>query len=111
MVLYIHQYTYSNTWRTTSGEKRYNGQVAMEDPEVTFNDNRRAAEVHRQVHRHARKLIRPGMKLLDIAEETETNARALVEESDLESGVGFPTGLNINDCATHYMLQPKPWRR
>lgn len=85
---------------------RYNERVAMEDPEVTYNNIRRAAEVHRQVRRHARKFIRPGMKLLDIAEEIETSARALVEESGLESGIGFPTGLNINDCAAHYSPNP-----
>jgi len=78
----------------------------MEDPEATYNSIRRAAEVHRQVRRHARKFIRPGMKLLDIAEEIETSARALIEESGLESGIGFPTGLNINDCAAHYSPNP-----
>lgn len=96
----------SNAWRTTSEEMRYNERVAMEDPEITYNNIRRAAEVHRQVRRHARKFIRPGMKLLDIAEEIETSARALVEESGLESGIGFPTGLNINDCAAHYSPNP-----
>lgn len=85
---------------------RYNERVAMEDPEVTYNNIRRAAEVHRQVRSHARKFIRPGMRLLDIAEEIETSARALVEESGLESGIGFPTGLNINDCAAHYSPNP-----
>jgi methionyl aminopeptidase len=97
---------YSNAWRTTSEEKRYNERVAMEDPEDSYNNIRRAAEVHRQVRRHARKFIQPGMKLLDIAEEIEASARALVEESGLESGIGFPTGLNINDCAAHYSPNP-----
>jgi len=46
------------------------------------------------------------MRLLDIAEEIETSARALVEENGLESGIGFPTGLNINDCAAHYSPNP-----
>ena len=96
----------SNAWRTTSEEKRYNERAAMEDPEDTYNNIRRAAEVHRQVRRHVREYIRPGMKLLDIAEEIETSARALVEESGLESGIGFPTGLNVNDCAAHYSPNP-----
>ena len=39
----------SNAFRTTSEEKRYDEQMAMEDPEVTYNHIRRAAEVHRQV--------------------------------------------------------------
>lgn len=78
----------------------------MEDPEDTYNNIRRAAEVHRQVRRYARRFIRPGMKLLDIAEEIEMSARALVEENGLESGIGFPTGLNINNCAAHYSPNP-----
>jgi methionyl aminopeptidase len=41
------------------------------------------------------------MRLLGIAGEIEMSARALVEEDGLESGIGFPTGLNINDCAAH----------
>lgn len=78
----------------------------MEDLEDTYNNIRRAAEVHRQVRKYARRFIRPGMKLLDIAEEIETSARALVEENGLESGIGFPTGLNINDCAAHSSPNP-----
>lgn len=99
-------FIHSNAWRTTSEEKRYDERMAMEDPDVTYNNIRRAAEVHRQVRTHARKFIRPGMKLLDIAEEIETSARALIEESGLDSGIGFPTGLNINDCAAHYSPNP-----
>jgi methionyl aminopeptidase len=41
------------------------------------------------------------MRLLGIAGEIEMSARALVEENGLEPGIGFPTGLNINDCAAH----------
>ena len=76
--------------------------MAMEDPEVTYNHIRRAAEVHRQVRKYARKFIRPGMRMIDIAEGIENGVRALVEEEGLESGVGFPTGLSLNHCAAHY---------
>ena len=76
--------------------------MAMEDPEVTYNNIRRAAEVHRQVRKYARKTIRPGMRMIDIAEGIENGVRALVEENGLESGVGFPTGLSLNHCAAHY---------
>lgn len=78
----------------------------MQDPELTYNNIRRAAEVHRQVRRYARKVIRPGMSMTDIAETIEDGTRALVEENGLEAGVGFPTGLSVNNCAAHYSPNP-----
>ena len=96
----------SNAFRTTSEEKRYDEQMAMEDPEVTYKNIRRAAEVHRQVRKYARKFIRPGMRMIDIADGIENGVRALVEEDGLDSGVGFPTGLSLNHCAAHYTPNP-----
>ena len=92
----------SNTWRITSEEKRYEEKLANEDPETTYNDIRRGAEVHRQVRQRARKFIRPGLTMTEIADYIEDGTRALVEENGLESGVGFPTGLSLNNCAAHY---------
>ena len=80
--------------------------TTSEDLLVTYNNIRRAAEVHRQVRGLARKFRRPGVKLLEIAEEIEMIARALVKESGLESGIGFPIGLNINDWVAHYSQSP-----
>lgn len=93
---------HSNTWRTTSEEKRYNERMINEDPDLTYNNIRRAAEVHRQVRQSARKYIKPGMTMTEIANYIEDGTRALVEENGLESGVGFPTGLSLNHCAAHY---------
>ena len=92
----------SNVWRTTSEEKRYNERLAMEDPETTYDNIRRAAEVHRLVRKHARKFIKPGMSMTEIADNIENGTRALVEENGLDSGIGFPTGLSLNNCAAHY---------
>lgn len=93
---------YSNHWRTTSEEKREAERLAMEDPETTYRDIRRAAEVHRQVRAYARKNIKPGMSMTEIVESIEDGTRALVEENGLESGIGFPTGVSLNNCAAHY---------
>ncbi|KAG6919026.1 hypothetical protein DXG01_009736 [Tephrocybe rancida] len=98
----IQRYKDDNTWRTTSEEKRYNEKMANEDPETTYQHIRRASEVHRQVRQHARKTIRPGMTMTEIVENIEAGTRALVEENGLESGVGFPTGVSLNNCAAHY---------
>jgi len=98
----IQLYKDDNAWRTTSEEKRYEERMANEDPETTYQSIRRAAEVHRLVRKHARKHIRPGMSMTEIVENIEDGSRAMVEENGFESGVGFPTGLSLNDCAAHY---------
>ncbi|KAG6335093.1 hypothetical protein ID866_4002 [Astraeus odoratus] len=98
----IQPYKDDNSWRTTSEEKRYLEKMSMEDPELAYQNIRRAAEVHRQVRHYARKYIRPGMSMTEIAEYIENGTRALVEENGLECGVGFPTGLSLNNCAAHF---------
>ncbi|GJE89463.1 methionine aminopeptidase [Phanerochaete sordida] len=98
----LHEYKDDNAYRTTSEEKRYIERTIMQDPEQTYNNIRKGAEVHRQVRQYARKVIKPGMSMIDIAETIENGTRALVEENGLEAGVGFPTGLSVNNCAAHY---------
>lgn len=98
----IQEYKNENAFRTTDEEKRYNEKMALEDPEKTYQSIRRAAQVHRLVRQHARKHIKPGMTMIEIAENIEEGTRALVEENGFESGVGFPTGLNVNACAAHW---------
>ncbi|KAF9055923.1 peptidase M24A methionine aminopeptidase [Panaeolus papilionaceus] len=98
----IQPYKDDNTYRTTSEELRYKEKLENEDPETTYNDIRRAAEVHRQVRQAARKFIRPGQTMTEIAEYIEDGTRALVEENGFQSGIGFPTGLSLNHCAAHY---------
>ncbi|PVF98634.1 peptidase M24A methionine aminopeptidase [Serendipita vermifera] len=96
------EYPNDNAWRTTSEEKRYLERMVLEDEENTYNNVRRAAEVHRTVRKHARKTIRPGMTMTEIAENIEDGVRALVEATGFESGIAFPTGLSVNHCAAHY---------
>ncbi|KAJ7446385.1 methionine aminopeptidase 2-like protein [Mycena galericulata] len=98
----IQYYKDDNAWRTTSEEKRYNDRRLAEDPETTYQNIRKGAEVHRLVRAHARKTIRPGMSLTEIVENIEAGTRALAEGDGLDAGVGFPTGVNLNNCAAHY---------
>ncbi|KAF8333047.1 peptidase M24, structural domain-containing protein [Cantharellus anzutake] len=98
----IQEYKDDNHYRTTSEEKRYVERQINQDPEHTYNSIRRAAEVHRQVREYARRWVRPGMTMTEIANGIEDSTRALVEEKGMESGIGFPTGLSLNDCAAHY---------
>jgi methionyl aminopeptidase len=87
-----------NRWRVTSAEKKALDQSWESD----FNDLRHAAEVHKQVRAYARKTIKPGMTMTEIAELIENGTRALVEEDGMKRGIGFPTGLSLNHCAAHY---------
>jgi hypothetical protein len=92
----------SNAWRTTNEEKRYLERMIMETEDDTYNNIRKAAEVHRQVRTYARRTIKPGMSMTEIAENIENATRSLVEGDDFEAGIGFPTGLNVNHIAAHY---------
>ncbi len=40
--------------------------------------------------------------MTEIAELVEDGTRALVEAEGFESGIGFPTGVSVNECAAHY---------
>lgn len=92
----------SNAWRTTNEEKRYLERMTMESEGDTYNNIRRAAEVHRQVRTYAQRTIKPGMSMTEIAENIENATRSLVEGDGFEAGIGFPTGLNVNHIAAHY---------
>ena len=86
----------------TSAEARERERLAQEDPTDTYQNIRKAAEVHRQVRAYAQKTIKPGMTMIEIADLIENGTRALVEENGLEAGIGFPTGLSVNEVAAHY---------
>ncbi len=40
--------------------------------------------------------------MIDICERLEAASRRLINETGLESGLAFPTGCSINNCAAHY---------
>jgi methionyl aminopeptidase len=87
-----------NLNRITSEERRAADRMQND----MLNEVRRAAEVHRQVRSYAKKVMKPGMTMIDICETIENGTRALVEENGFEAGVGFPTGCSLNNCAAHY---------
>ncbi|KAM0345720.1 hypothetical protein ACHAPU_006073 [Fusarium lateritium] len=100
-----------NTARTTAEEVRYKGRQQIEDP-AFLNDYRKAAEVHRQVRQWTQDNVKPGDKLIDVANGVEDGVRALlgnqgIEPGDnLKSGMGFPTGLCLNHETAHYTPNP-----
>lgn len=97
-------YKDENNYRTTNEEKRHLDNLQSE----FLSDYREAAEIHRQVRQYAKKTIRPGQTLTEIAETIENGVRSLTGHSGLAEGdaliggMGFPCGLSLNHCAAHY---------
>ncbi|CUS11576.1 unnamed protein product [Tuber aestivum] len=97
-------YRDENLKRKTDEEKRHLDRMNND----FLTDYRKGAEVHRQVRQWAQGWIKPGMSLTEITEGIENSVRALTghdgltEGDSLLAGMGFPTGVSINNCAAHY---------
>ncbi|CAI9284412.1 unnamed protein product [Lactuca saligna] len=94
----IQQYKDDNLWRTTSEEKR--DLERLEKP--MYDSIRQAAEVHRQVRKYVRSIIKPGMLMVDLCETLENTVRKLIQENGLQAGIAFPTGCSLNWVAAHW---------
>ncbi|CAI7911213.1 unnamed protein product, partial [Closterium sp. NIES-53] len=94
----ICDYKDDNLWRKTSAEKRE--QERLEFP--ILNDLRQAAEVHRQVRKYMRGVIKPGMLMTDLCETLEDTVRRLIAANGLQAGIAFPTGCSLNWVAAHW---------
>ena len=98
------EYQGDNAFRTTNEEKRHLDRMNQD----FLTEYRQAAEVHKEVRKYAKSVIKPGMTLTEIAEMIEDGTRHLtghlgLEEGDnILGGVAFPTGLSLNHCAAHY---------
>jgi methionyl aminopeptidase len=77
-----------------------------------LRDYRKAAEVHRQTRQWVQRNVKPGQTLLSVAEGIEDSVRSLLGHAGLESGdslkagMGFPTGLCLNNQTAHYTPNP-----
>jgi methionyl aminopeptidase len=100
-----------NLRRTTAEELRYLSVVNNIDDEF-LNDYRKAAEVHRQVRQYVQTIAKPGVSMSQLAQEIEDGVRALTNHQGLEigdaliAGIGFPTGLCLNNIAAHWTPNP-----
>ncbi|TQW00844.1 methionine aminopeptidase 2 [Cordyceps javanica] len=101
----------NTTARAKSGELRRERHVNLDDSEF-LNNYRKSAEIHRQVRRWVQETVKPGHTLTEIAVGIEDGVRALLGNQGLEpgaslrSGLGFPTGLSLNNCVAHYTPNP-----
>ncbi len=96
---------------TTAEELRHLSVVKNMDDEF-LSDYRKAAEVHRQVRQYVQTIAKPGISMSQLAQEIEDGVRALTDHQTLETGdalkagMGFPTGLCLNNVAAHWTPNP-----
>ncbi|KAL4994086.1 methionine aminopeptidase 2-like protein [Aspergillus recurvatus] len=94
------EYRDENRYRTTSEEKRYLGILNSD----FLSDYRQEPEAHRQVRQWARRSIRPGQTLLEIANGIEDCARRL--KNVLKADIGIHAGGRIVDSAFTMAFDP-----
>ncbi|KAF2630301.1 methionine aminopeptidase 2-like protein [Macroventuria anomochaeta] len=100
-----------NLQRTADEELRHLAVVDNMDDQF-LNDYRKAAEVHRQVRQYVQTIAKPGITMSQLADEIEDGVRALVDHQAIETGdalkagMGFPTGLCLNNVAAHWTPNP-----
>ncbi|KAG9667684.1 methionine aminopeptidase, partial [Aureobasidium melanogenum] len=100
-----------NLRRTTSAELRHQDAIKNMDDEF-LSDYRKAAEVHRQVRQYVQTIAKPGVTMSQLADEIEEGVRALTGHQGLETGdackagMGFPTGLCLNNVGAHWTPNP-----
>lgn len=94
----VMEYTKDQAWRTTSED--------MRKKDLMWNERliplRKAAEVHRQVRKHAQAIARPGIRMVDLCQQIETTLRHVIQGNGIEAGQAFPTGCSLNHVAAHY---------
>lgn len=75
--------------------------VINRDQQTFIYDIRRAAEVHKIVRRNIQSYVKPGAKILDIANKIEGDIVNIFGKNDLKAGIAFPPGLSINNIIAH----------
>ncbi|KAL0837845.1 hypothetical protein Bca101_089735 [Brassica carinata] len=67
-----------------------------------YNSVRQAAEVHSEVRKYVRSIVKPGMLMTDVCETLEDIVCKLISENGLKAGIAFPTGCSLNWVAAHW---------
>ncbi|OAL31289.1 methionine aminopeptidase 2-1 [Fonsecaea multimorphosa] len=108
----VQSYSYTEA-RTAAAEARHEARRHYWEDDAFLQNYRKAAEVHRQTRQWVQDSVRPGQTtLLELAEGVEDSVRALLGHAGLEpgdslkAGMGFPTGLCLNNQVAHYTPNP-----
>jgi len=62
----------------------------------------KAGMIHKEVRRQLYDILKPGMKLIDIAKFIEMKTEELNNKNNINKGIGFPVSLGVNNCAAHW---------
>lgn len=65
---------------------------------------RECGKIHKKIKNNLKDYIQPGMKVIDIVNYIENNIKNDIgyNNNHLKCGIGFPTGISINNCAAHW---------
>ena len=58
--------------------------------------------IHHEVRSEIQKIIKPGLKLSELADKIESTTRNLTKNIGLNNGIGFPPSLSVSNCTAHY---------
>jgi methionyl aminopeptidase len=94
----IMEYPPENIWRSNSEEKKELEKYIL----FTLSSMRKAGECHRQIRKYAQRIIKPGIKLIDMCKKIENMLKFITNANLTECGQAFPTGCSLNNIAAHY---------
>jgi methionyl aminopeptidase len=67
-----------------------------------YHDFKKAGIIHKIIQSKLQEYLKLGLSSLEIVEFIENNIKLLSKKTELNSGLGFPVGININDVAAHF---------
>ena len=60
------------------------------------------SSIHKKIRNFIRPHLKPGLKLSELANLIENKCIELTDGKGINSGIGFPSSLSVNDCAAHF---------
>lgn len=81
----------------------------IKDSEKRLEIAKKAGHIHNKIRNEINEWIRPGMQMIDIANKIENRIKELTLfdiNNPTKNGIGFPTGLSLNECAAHWTPNP-----
>ena len=79
------------------------------DKEQRLELAKKAGLIHKKIRKEIHEWIKPGLKMIDIANKIESRIQELTFfdiNDPIKAGIAFPTGLSLNECAAHWTPNP-----
>lgn len=65
------------------------------------------SSIHKEIRAFIRPYLKPGLKLSELANLIENKCVELSKGEGVNSGIGFPSSLSVNNCAAHFTPSSK----